>query len=69
MLLLAYLGITLQRLTDIYKRLFLQILMNVLYIIIFHVFCHFLFIVLQGANPIYKDPKSTFQNPTYKGGK
>ncbi|XP_005094323.1 integrin beta pat-3 [Aplysia californica] len=23
----------------------------------------------SGANPIYKDPKSTFQNPTYKGGK
>lgn len=23
----------------------------------------------SGANPIYKDPKSTFQNPTYKSGK
>lgn len=23
----------------------------------------------SGANPIYKDPKSTFQNPTYRGGK
>uniref|UniRef100_A0A0B6ZNF3 Integrin beta n=1 Tax=Arion vulgaris TaxID=1028688 RepID=A0A0B6ZNF3_9EUPU len=22
----------------------------------------------SGANPIYKDPKSTFQNPTYRGG-
>ncbi|CAG5121732.1 unnamed protein product [Candidula unifasciata] len=23
----------------------------------------------SGANPIYKDPKTTFQNPTYRGGK